>query len=114
MSLQTLSLATLGDLDRGAAGVAINHAIKTAIADTVDRGKEDGKARKVTITLEITSNPRGDIFDLGIDVKTTLPALRTSTTQASERYVEGKSHLLFQAESNRADQPSLPLDGNAE
>ncbi len=115
MATLNLCLANIGEIDRGAAGVAIDHALRQAVDDTIDRGKEDGKPRKVVITVEMTSNPQGDLFGIAVDVKLTTPALKTNTTQAELRYRseggERKNTLIFQAGSNRADQPTLPLDG---
>lgn len=114
MATKNLCLASLGEIDRGAAGMAIDHAIRQAVDDTIDRGKEDGKPRKVVITLELTSNPQGDLFHATVKVAYKTPELVTNATQAELRYSsvngERKNTLVFQQGSNRADQPTLPIE----
>ena len=53
MATDKLSLATLGDIGNGAARVTIDDQINRAVADTVARGKHDGKKRQVQIIVEL-------------------------------------------------------------
>ena len=51
--LFALGAGTLANLDRGAAAKALDNAIAAAVRDCLDRPGDD-RARKITLTLEIT------------------------------------------------------------
>lgn len=95
MSQQTLSLETIGALDGGHAGEAINTCIREALRDLDDRGK-DGKARKVNITIEFVKTPKEQV-EIAVEASWSGPKLRTYPTVANVRQ-DGKGFvkLLFQ------------------
>lgn len=76
MSLN-LDLATIADLDAGAAGVVINREIQKALADLEDRG-EDGAAR--TVDIKISLKLDGNAVKVVAEAKANLPKYRTGPT----------------------------------
>src|SRR6185369_11518126 len=89
-----VSCDTIGNLDHGTARVAIDLAIRTVIADLDDRG-EDGKPRKVNITLEFSKMEGGQIVT-SVEVGTALPKLRSAGTIGRIARKDGKSVVMFQ------------------
>lgn len=61
MPLQNVSCDTIGDLDYGAGRAIIDAAIRTALNDLEDVGPQDGKPRKVAITLEFKLMDNGQV-----------------------------------------------------
>lgn len=90
-----LCLETLGDLDNGTAKMAIDEAIRRALQDLDDRGS-DGKERKVGITLSIAHIDKVNIA-AHVEVKVSLPAMRTAGTIATINRQQGQTHLMFQS-----------------
>lgn len=105
---QTLALNTIGALDGGHAGEAINTCIREALRDLDDRGK-DGKPRKVQITLEFVKNPKEQV-EIAVETHWSGPKLRTYPTIANVRQ-DGKGYvkLLFQ-EHDPSDPDQRTLD----
>jgi len=89
-----VSCDTIGNLDHGTARVAIDRAIRTVVADLDDRG-EDGKPRKVNITLEFSKMEGGQIVT-SVEVGTALPKLRSAGTIGRVVRKDGKSIVMFQ------------------
>lgn len=101
-----LSLATLGELDNGAARAIIDSAINRAIDDIDDRG-DDEKPRKVVITIELEKLENG-LVSARVDAKTNVPAYQTAATFAKISKRQGEIGLLFQPfNPERPDQPTL-------
>lgn len=106
MAKTTLCLETIADLDNGTAGPLIDREIARAVADLVDRGEEDGKARKVVIQLELTIKNGIVVTDVTADAK--LPPKRTRSTATEARYRDSEPVLCFQTHNpDRADQPTF-------
>lgn len=89
-----LTLDTLGDLDGGSAREIVNAALRSALTDLEDRG-DDGKPRKVTITLHVHLLDNGQAA-AKVDAKTTIPAYSTHATIANMTRREGRAGLQFQ------------------
>lgn len=99
---QTLSLDSLGDLDNGAARLMIDRALAAAVADLDDRG-DDGKARKVVITLEL-KRTEGGLVVSHVQAKAAVPVYRTAGTLGKLRQKKGgQAALDFQ--QHAADDP---------
>lgn len=104
---QTLSLATIGDLDNGTARAIIDKAIAEAVADLDDRG-DDNKPRKVKIEIELKRMDNGQV-DSAVQASAVLPARRTASTFAKIRQTAGKAKLLFQ-DMDREDPNQTTID----
>jgi hypothetical protein len=111
MSAVQLALINLGELANGAAGAVIDAALQAAIRDTEDRGLEDGKPRKVTITISLTKID-DETVTAEVEAKTSVPAYKPKKTVLNISYAgAGKvPALLFQpASADRADQETFPF-----
>lgn len=98
MPIQFLTLETLGDLDGGAARLAINKAIAIAMNDVDDRGSDE-KPRKVMIELKFTKL-KNNTVDTGVTVGTNLPKMTTWTTNGHIRAArDGEIGFAFSSES---------------
>jgi hypothetical protein len=107
MSLEQLTLDTLGDLDGGMVRAVINRSIRQALMDTEDRG-EDEKPRKVVITISFEKISDRQI---GTDVtaQVRLPALRPKATIGNIVFKDGEPSVLFQTLSpDDPDQQTFP------
>jgi hypothetical protein len=80
MALETLNLDNLGELDSGQARGIVDAAIRSAIMDLEDRGGEDEKERKVTITLILEKI--GDGIAATVEASVKVPAYKTGKTVA--------------------------------
>lgn len=89
-----LTLATLGELNNGAAEAIVNAALAAAVRDTDDRGGDD-KPRKVTITVTLTKISESDVA-VEVDAKATVPAYRTDRTIGRLGYADKGVSVLFQ------------------
>lgn len=106
MALKNLTAASIGDLDNGAAALAIDREIAAAIADMDDRG-EDGKPRVVTIQIAMCMRDNGEA-DVVVDVSAKLPKLRTFSTTCNLKRSGGGVDLAFQERnSSNPNQPTL-------
>jgi len=92
---QVLTLETIGDLDGGAAGVAINGELAKAAADLDDRGKDE-KPRVVLVRIIMTQVKNGDV-DIEVEAAAQLPKYRTAPTRAATRRRGDKTQLTFQS-----------------
>lgn len=86
--MKTFSLSNLHELDNGKAVVAINHALRQAAADVVDREGDETK-RKVVIEIEMAPELDPDTNKLDtiatkIIVKTRLPAMKTRSYKLAQ------------------------------
>jgi hypothetical protein len=109
MTRNYLTLETLGELDSGRAGVAIDREIARAVADLQDRGAEDKKPRKVTIELELVMD-RGLVLAT-VQVQAKLPTLRTGATMADFMHRDGEPALVYSSMApDNPDQATLPLE----
>ncbi len=107
MSLVKLSLATVGDLDGGAAGLVIDKAFYTAAKDLEDRGK-DKKPRKVLIEVSMQQMEGGQVI-IGVDAEVKAPKFRTAETIGCYRLVDGKPVVAFQdLNPESPQQPTYP------
>lgn len=100
--IQGVSLSALSD---GYAGRVIDEAFRTVTKDLYERG-QDGKPRKVTITVTMT--PEGNnITDVDVQAKTTLPPMRPPTTKAKLDMAAGG--LIFNPDcSDNPEQQVIP------
>src|SRR5262245_43011088 len=97
--LAALTCRTIGDLKDGLAEKVIDDHIRRAVADLENRGNEDGKPRKVVITIDMIKMA-ADVLIIDVLVDLKLPPSRVpTTTAASKRRVVGGvpvDDLLFQ------------------
>ena len=108
MPQQRLTHDNIGELDNGNAGAIINKVLDAAVSDLDDRGGDDGKARKVVITLELWRLQEG-VIAADVQAKWSGPAYATNPTQAKLRQ-QGKGVVgaMFQVQSpENADQEPL-------
>lgn len=87
MARKLLRARNLSELSDGYGGKVIDAAIVTVENDMVERG-DDGKPRKVTITLTWTPEGNGNT-DIGIECKPPLPPLKPPKTSAKYDYAAG-------------------------
>lgn len=78
MPKKKVTIDNLGDLDKGIARGIINHALNQAIQDTDDRG-DDGKERKVTITVSFKKMDSG-FAGIRVETAVTMPKQATGGT----------------------------------
>lgn len=106
-----LNLDTLGELDSGAARHAIDAALRQALSDIEDRGLEDGKARKVTVEIEL-KKISDDFVEMFVKTKCTMPAYQTAKTHGvlqKDPYTR-KVGVKFQPYSpENPEQDSIPF-----
>lgn len=99
MALQTFNIENLSQIDNGIAGAIINAAIKEAVTDLEDRGKEDKKARRIEIGIELQLTARGEV-DVSVEAHARIPKRRSASTRCAVRQ-DGKGpnnvKLVFQA-----------------
>lgn len=91
---KSLTLASLGDLDGGAARAIIDAAIREALADLDDRGS-DLQPRRVDIRLAL-KQMRGGLVETTVEVATFVPKRSTAGVIARLSRDACQSHLLFQ------------------
>jgi hypothetical protein len=106
--LKPLSARSLADLANGEGELVINRAIKTAVADLDDRGKEDGKER--TVTIVVTMAIAQGMFVANVAATPKLPPHRSNATELKPKYnpADGTLDLLFQdMNAENADQPTF-------
>jgi hypothetical protein len=104
-----LTLATLGDLDGGRAGLMIDAAILRAIGDIEDRG-HDGKPREVNIKLTLLRDG-GDRISAEVKAGAKVPVYATAKTVGQLATVKGELGVAFQADNpRRPDQPTFDFD----
>lgn len=107
---EPLTAETIHKLDAGAAGVAIDSALRIAVHDLEDRG-QDGKSRKVVITLELAKadKGRGRVISR-VTANCSLPPLASGLTLHRSRInpATGQEELLFQEDApDNPDQRTL-------
>ena len=108
MAQVTLDLASIGDLDEGAAGIIIDKAIQRAVNDLDDRG-DDKEVREVTIKLRMKQDDDSRIITK-VEVKTTVPPHRTRGTIANKRQTNNQCALLFQQhDASNPNQTTIPM-----
>lgn len=96
----------LAHLDNGMAGKTANKAIREAIQDLIDRGKDDGKSRKIVMELELYWHNGQIVANLASQAK--LPPMRTSATRCAEKDEKGESVLVFRDDNpDNAEQPTF-------
>lgn len=79
MSLQNVSCDSLGDLDYGAGRAIIDSAIRNALNDLEDVGPQDGKPRKVSITLTFKLMDNGQV-GVKVDAVAKVPPRGSAST----------------------------------
>lgn len=120
MPLTDLNSKTIGDLNHGIVGRMIDSALANAVNDIDDRG-EDGKPRKVVITLNISKRKKAEGIAIDAAVKATIPnyqsdftdaEIATGTTGKGGRLHKG---LKFRDDNpDRVDQPTFRDHGDKE
>lgn len=113
--LSFLTADILGDLDKGFARQAINAALCAAAHDTEIRGFDDGKARKVIITISLTKVTEDNVrVDVNAEAK--IPSFKMAGTMGQARPVGGgKYNFAFRPENTeRHDQPTLEFEPDTE
>jgi len=99
-----LNASTLGDLDRGHVGLAINHAIKQMVADIIARA---GDKSKRSVTIKITGTP---VLDEGSAVLDTV-ALHVEVTQGIPKRRNSKPYqALPMGDGTLQFSPTAPQD----
>ncbi len=95
-----LSAATLHLLDEGAAELAIDAALNQVVHDVENRGS-DGAKRKLTIVVTFAKDldKKDQPVEIDVDVKTTIPAMKTARTTARVSLANGKPELKFSPSS---------------
>lgn len=102
-----LNLATLGDLSEGFAQATIDASINAAVRDTEDRG-DDGKERKVTITVKM-KKLSGEAIAVAVEAAPVLPKYLTKPTVGTLTHKDGRPAMAFSsASAENPDQPALP------
>ena len=101
MSVQNLSLATIGAIESGQAAEAFNASLRRAIQDCVQRPIE-GRSRKVMLQAELTPSEGGDDIDVSFQVKESLPTFQTSVVKMTVRKQGQQMQLVFQQEDEEA------------
>lgn len=101
-----LSLETLGDLDGGSARVLINRELQRAVDDLYDRGHEDGKPRKVNITVELLHKDK--LITVKALAQAKLPPMASGTTSADVTLIGPKKTPVVGFQSVASDNPAQP------
>lgn len=102
-----LSCDTIGDLDGGIARLLIDKEIAKAVNDLDDRGEQDGKPRKVNITVELITNKGLVVGTVSVDAKLP-PRVSNSTAMRPRMASKGQTEVLFQASNGEnPDQPTF-------
>lgn len=109
-----LSMDTIGDLDNGVFRLLVDKEIDQLAKDLDDRGEEDGKARTLTIEIEVIK-VKGVVI-ITPRCKVRLPARQSNSTSAKERMKsKGQTELLFQpANAPNAEQPTFEVNDDGE
>lgn len=91
-----ISCDTLGDLDGGAARLIIDAAIREAINDLDDRAGQDGKPRKVQVTLTLDLMDNGSDVAVSVEAIAKVPMRKTAATIAQVRQqAAGRAELVY-------------------
>ena len=99
--IHSLSLASLQKLDCGNISDAFDAALKRAVADCVNRPRED-RARKINLQVELTPDQEGDDVDVTVQVKETIPSHQSTPLRMSVRKQGSQLMLVFQTEEEAA------------
>lgn len=89
-----LNLASLGELDGGAARAIIDAAICDAVRDLDDRG-DDEKPRVVNVILTLNRLENG-LVTCDVQAEAKVPKRRTAATISGIRRAQGVAGLVFQ------------------
>lgn len=109
MPLVRLTADNLGDIHEGRARLLLRDLMKSMYEDIQQRGR-DGKAR--TLTIDVNMTPDGDEVAFDLSAKVKLPAHRTAETRGVIKLgrQEGESAslgLFFRDDSDDVNQPTL-------
>lgn len=91
-----VSARSLPDMDRGAAGLMIDAAIREAVRDVEDRG-DDFQPRKVNIILTFKMLDNGAVA-CHIEAEAKVPKRRTAATVGVVRSNNDNPKLIFQTQ----------------
>lgn len=94
MAQAELDLESLGELDSGNAKLIINAALREAVADLDDRGR-DGKERQAVITVRMRQSDAG-LAVVHVEAHAKVPARRTGGTIGMLAHQNGRSRVHFQ------------------
>lgn len=114
MSVSTLALENLKDLDDGLLAASVDANIREVIRDLVDRPVDD-RSRKVTITLTFTPKHMGSDLDrvkLEHKVVNSIPGREGRECVLTPTKLGNERVLLFATAGTDARQPQLPFDGD--
>lgn len=89
-----LCLDNIGELDHGAARLIIDAAIRDALRDLDDRGK-DGKPRDINIKISMSLMDNG-LIATHVEANSKIPARRTASTLGLVKQAQGNPEMLFQ------------------
>lgn len=106
--LKALDCDSIGSLDSGMARLVINSAIREAIQDLEDRGAQDGKPRKVNISITFDLLDNGQVA-ASVEAFAKAPARKTATTFGSLR-TDGKEFKLIYSENSPQDPTQLTIN----
>lgn len=109
----SLTYATLGAINGGAAEAIIDRAIDDALRDAEDRG-QDEKPRKVVIELTLVQQENG-LVEASVTAAAKLPPRKTAPTVARlKKHANGAALLFQEHDSADPDQETLPFDHESE
>ncbi len=102
-----LNAVTLGELNSGRAGIAINAALAQCLTDLDQRG-DDEKVRKATIIVSFKKVEGTSNFLMDVQTKVTMPTLDSGSTMGN-LVIDGSKVLgEWRPDSpQRPDQPSM-------
>lgn len=114
MSIQSLSLANIEEIDGGKVAVAFAVELQHVIKDMLDR-PGDNRPRKVSLNLELKPqcDDSGTLADVQVafDIASSVPNRRSNAYNMRARLIRGGgAQLVFQAETNDFEQPALPYE----
>jgi hypothetical protein len=93
-----ITLGNMGSLSDGMAEIVINDAIRRAVTDLEDRGK-DGKPRVVAILLTLQNMSDNEAVMISVEAEAKLPKYRTPNTLALHKMEKGEATVQFQTRS---------------
>lgn len=109
-----VSAGTIAQLDRGMAGLLIDHQLGILARDLDQRG-EDDKPRKLVIQLEFIKMKNSNLVAVDIDCKTVLPPFRAGGTVAAMHVDKKSASLSFESENpGNPDQSTIDFDQQQE
>lgn len=112
MPATQLTIQTLGDMNNGVAGIALNECFAQIYRDLQDRG-HDGKERVAEIKVRFRKRLTSGEVEVEVEGAVKLPNYRTDPSVCKTVQVAGQPALFFQkASPDNPDQEEIPFDGD--